>query len=677
MNITQRPDGQWRALSNEEIFNNKMLIGQIYRNELAKNLKELGYSIQSDNKGLFEIEGIDKKLIDHFSQRSEQIQQKVQELKESGLYPNANEQKLREIAALGSRVAKKDVDMNTVRESWNERLREQGYTKEQVQDSIKKAAEQTKQAEQNRTELKQSEYDTIRQAARIQTEQESTFTKEDVLKTAGKLSIGDYRISDMERAFHGLNKDKEIKQLDKNVYTTAEMLKIEHSIVKAVQNGHDSVQPISTKEYVEQGIKAFEQSRGFAMTQGQKKAVEHILTSKDRFLGIQGDAGTGKTTMLASVREQLEKAGYDVKGLGFTGKAAAEVEQQAGIKSQTIDSFLHQDKSEVQSGKEIWIVDEASMLGSQKMHELVKAAERADARVVFIGDTKQLQAVEAGRMFGKLQENGDLKTVRMSEVTRQQDQSYKEISETLANRKIDRAFDKLEKQNRVADISDRHERLNAIVKDYTGRDYKNTIIVTPRNADRNELNQLIRDDLKQQGKLDKKEHTFTVRESKNLNPTDKHFAQSYEVGDRIVANKAGMIGRAGAEGKVVAVDQQSHKITVQTKDLSEHRIDLKKDGQHLAVYQEKQQQFSQGEKVVFLKNDRSLNVKNGQIGEIKSIEKDGRAVIKMESGQEKKINIRSQYNYIDHGYAVTDYKSQGQTSKDVIYHADTDRKSVV
>lgn len=694
MNMTQRPDGQWRALSNEELFNNKMLIGQIYRNELAANLKELGYSIQSDNKGLFEIRGIDQKLNEHFSQRSEQIQQKVQELKESGLYPNANDQKMREIATLGSRVAKKDVDMSMVRESWDERLQSQGYTKEQVQESIQKAAEQTKQNEQSRTEPKPNEYDIVRQAARIQTEQESTFKKEDVLKTAGKLSVGEYRISDLERAFKELNGDKEIKTLDgKNgIYTTAEIQKIERDIVSKVQAGHDAKEAISTKEQVEQGIKNFEQARGFAMTRGQKDAVEHILTSKDCFVGIQGGAGTGKTSLLANVREQLERQDYNVRGLGFTGKAAAEVEQQAGIKSQTIDSFLHsgqrlesqttsyhygklsvEQNAGIKYGKEVWIVDEASMLGSYKMHDLMKAAEKADARIVFIGDTKQLQAVEAGRMFSKLQETGDLKTVRMSEVQRQKEEGYKDIVRNISDKKIDRAFDKLEKQDRISEIADRQERFNTIVKDYTSRDYRNTIIVTARNTDRNELNNAIREELKSQGKLSGQEHTFTVRESKNLSPTDKHFAQSYSEGDRIVANKAGIIGRAGREGKVTAVDQQNHKITVQTKDGKEHTINLKTQGQHLTTYREKEQSFLQGDKVVFLKNDKSLNVKNGQIGEIKSIEKDGRAVIRMETGRQTKINLKTQYSYVDHGYAVTDYKSQGQTSKNVIYHADTSK----
>src|SRR3990172_5547193 len=127
MNMTMRVEGKWRALASDKkkgdlLYGNKMLMGQIYRNELASNLKDLGYDVISDSKGLFEIRGMDRAVLNEFSSRKEQIDDKVRALKESGLYKGVNEQKLREIAALGSRVAKKDVDMNMVRSSWQATL---------------------------------------------------------------------------------------------------------------------------------------------------------------------------------------------------------------------------------------------------------------------------------------------------------------------------------------------------------------------------------------------------------------------------------------------------------------------------------------------------------------------------------------------------------------------------
>ena len=392
--------------------------------------------------------------------------------------------------------------------------------------------------------------------------------------------------------------------------------------------------------------------------------------------GIQGDAGSGKTTMLDTVRTIAEREGYHVHGLAFTGKAAAEMQQASGIKSQTIESFLAQERNDSACSKQLWTVDEASMLGSKKMSELFKAADKEGAKVLLIGDTKQLQAIEAGNMFAKLQETEAMNTVRMSENIRQKDSpEYQATVKDMADKKIATAFEKMEKGDRIHEIADRTERLSTIVRDYTARkDHNDNIIVTARNADRTELNQLIRAELKDQGKLAGPEHTFTVRESKHLSPVDKHFAENYQAGDIVISNQHHIIGRAGTEAKVISSDQQSHSLTVQRKDGKEHSIDLKEQGQHLSAYIEKQGQFMAGDKLVLLKNDRGLVVQNGHTGIIQSIEQDGKMVIGMESGKDLKINVNTQYNYIDHGYAVTAYKSQGQTSQHVIYHADTSKE---
>jgi ATP-dependent exoDNAse (exonuclease V) alpha subunit len=676
MNMTQREDGEWRALSNEELYNNKMYFGQYYRNELAANLRERGYEIESAHRGLFEVRGIDKDLRDHFSQRSEQIADKVKEIRAQ--YPHSEASKLREIAALGSRVAKQDVDKEAVREAWNERLKEQGYTKEGIHESTHKEAGQARQNEKERSEPAFNEYDYIRIATKDLTENESTFLKEAVLRNAGRLSVGRYRTGDLERAFDELRADKEIRQLDRNTFTTSEIQKIEKDIVKRVRHGQDKTESITTPEKVQEGLKEYEQAKRqgnpeYSLTEGQKSSVGHILTSRDKYVGIQGDAGTGKSTMLGAVRQQAESEGYEVRGLAKTGKAAEELEKNAGIRSQTIDSFLLQGK-EASGGRQLWVIDEASMVGSRQFRELIIRSEQAEAKVVYVGDHKQEQAIDAGAPFQKLQESGVLKTVEMNEITRQSGE-YRETSQDLAARRIDRAFDRLERNEKIRAISDRAERIKTMVKDYTGRpDYKDTIIVTARNDDRTELNDSIRKELKSLGRLDEKEHTFTVRASRNLSPEDRHFAQSYREGDVIYSTRAGVMGRAGSEGKITSVDHRNHAITAKDKDGREHVIDLIKDGGRISVYGEKEASFSEGDKVIFLKNDRGLEVKNGQCGTVRRVDEEGHMSVQMESGREVEFNVRSQYNYIDHGYAVTSYKSQGQTSRDVIYHADTRRE---
>lgn len=783
-NITQREDGQWRALSNEQLYDNKMMLGQHYRNELAANLKELGYTCKSDEKGLFEVQGVDQKLMDHFSQRKEQIDQKVAEFKEAGKYENLSEPEIREKACLASRSAKQDVDIATVKENFGKDLKELGYSKEGIIEDTKEATAKAKEAETQRTEPKMNEYDYVRLATKAITEQESTFSKEDVLKVAGKMATTEERISSLDKAFDEMNKgkDKDIVQLvekdgkskREDVYTTKEMLKTEKEIVEKVQAGKDKMEPVMTKERVQEGLKSYQEKAGFDMTQGQMEAASHILTSKDRVIGIQGDAGSGKTTMLAAARSGLEAEGYTVRGLSFTGKAASEIEAASGIKSQTLHSFLNSfdtkyrqetewsvvmtkgagngntlsatvqgmgaggstmthrvgdklsistdDKGnqymrasqgrisgfkqvtesekerddpkahnvmringegkvtsislahkDLSKDKQCWVVDEASMVGSKQMHALMEKAEKVGAKVVLIGDTKQLQAVDAGKMFSKLQQDKALETVRMSEVLRQKDEGYKAVVKDVTEKKIDKAFDKLEGKGKVTEIKDKDERLAAVTKEFTTGDHKGTIIVTARNSDRNELNAAIRNELKEQGKLKGEEQIFTVREAKNHGAVDKHFAQSYKEGDLVISKAAGVIGKAGVESRVTAVDDVNHKISVHTKGGKDWDIDLKKSGKDISAYTEKKQGFMEGDKVVFTKNDSKLGVQNGLTGEIKGVDKEGNMSVKLDSGKDIKFNIR-QYSYIDSGYAVTDYKAQGQTSEKVIYHADTSKE---
>ncbi len=678
MNMTQREDGQWRALSNEELYNNKMHIGQIYRNELAVELKEINYAIKTDSRGFFEIQGIDQKVLDEFSRRSEQIQSAMEDLKKQ--YPDASESKIKEMACLDSRVAKKDVNMDDVRQTWQERLEKLGYTKEQIQASVQKAAEEMRAIERGQGHENNPEKTAgagVAAAGRIITEQESVFSRKDLQDTAMKMSIGDARIDDIERAIERAERNGDLIRLDEGKYTTHEMIRIENDIVEKVRDGHGKAEALDA-EKVQAGIQEYEKEKGFYLSENQKNAISHILTSKDSVIGIQGDAGTGKTTALQVMREIASRHGYEVKGYAYTGKAAEEIEKASGIQSRTLHSFLGE-KTEATAGtKEIWVVDEASMMGSRQMHGLLERAEAAGAKVAMVGDTKQLQSIEAGRMFQKLQETGDMKTVRMSEVQRQKTEDYRDIVKDISEKRFEKAMEKLENTGKIHEIADRQQRIDAIVKDYTDSK-KDTIIVTALNKDRNEINDRIHSELMRQGRIGQQEYEFNVRESKNLSPIEKHFGQNYEKGDIVIANHAGIMGRAGTEGKVTRVDHQNHRIEVETRGKNresvKHEIDLKEHGQNLAVYREKQQSFSQGEKVVFQKNDRSLGVKNGQTGTIESIDKDGRATVKMHDGQEKKINLSTQYNYIDRGYAVTSYKSQGQTADRVIFHSVATEKS--
>lgn len=730
-NMTQRPDGEWRAVANEKLFARENLIA-LYENELSNQLKERGYSVSLENRGsgnslYATLDGIDQKVLEQFSKRSEQIDKAIDALLEE--YPNAGSGELRQMACLDTRQPKQAVDRETLDKSWNQQLENLGISKEHIQQGIEKASERARQAETERVDPKMSEYGLIKLAAQVVNEQESTFSKEVLMKTAARLSAGEQSIEKLERAFNELTIPRQIVTLDSKggIYTTREMQQIEKEIVRQVKSGHDAVPAVFSKEQVENIIT----DKYPHLTSDQTAAVEHILTASDRIIGVQGDAGTGKTSILRVVREQLEGRGFRVRGLSFTGKAASEIEQGSGIKSMTLHSFLnnldrypisenpsnysdvfqerllqrgleamnteatlgntaytnpekigstaimHEDElikkpeNRIQRGKEVWVVDEASMVGSRQTHALMKAAQKAEARVVLIGDARQLQAIEAGKMFAMLQEKGAMKTVEMKEILRQRDETYKDIVRDIASRRVDTAFHKMENAGKIQEIANREDRLSAIVKDYTAsKDFRDTIVVTALNKDRNELNSKIRQELKARGKLGGREYNFRVRESKGLNPVDRHFGQSYHVGDIVTINKGGAGVKVGAQGRVSKVDERNHTITLDVRG-QEKVIDVRKHGDKTGAYSEKLAGFVEGDKIVFLKNDkRGLGVENGKTGEIKSIDEKGNITVKTDAGKDVRFNIEK-YNYIDHAYAVTDYKSQGQTSKEVIFHTDT------
>jgi conjugative relaxase-like TrwC/TraI family protein len=668
LNMTQREDCAWRAISNEQFFDRKIELGQVYRNALAKIItQDLGYAITSDNKGLFEIKGIDKEVLDAFSGRSPQIEVKVSKLRE--LYPNANEQKLREWATLDSRQAKKDVDIETVQQDWSDRLHNLGYTKEALVDAAKKAAEKSFSNTLDANEA-------IKKAAEILTSQESVFTQGQLLKEAGKLSIGKEDFSSLEKALDQSINDANIIKLSGQNLTTMEMLKIESHIVEQVRNGQNKLSPIIDEKSVHALIQEKENeliANGYvSLKSDQIEAIKHILTSTDVYIAIQGDAGTGKT-FAVGIAKEVAGDNTAIRGLTYTGKAASELES-VGIPSSTLHSFLG--TSNIAAGivhdKETWIVDESSMVGSRQLDALLSKANETGSRVVLIGDHKQLQSLDAGNMFQQLQTRGIIKTVVMDDVIRQSNNpEYLRLVKSFSSKLIDEAFSRLE-DGKITEIQDRAERLNTVTNDYIKGEHLSKILVVTRNTDRNELNGLIREELKSQDKLTAQDYSFTVRESKNLNAVDKHFARSYREGDIVFAQRAGIIGRAGTEGKIISVDHDSNSITTEKKDGSIHNINLIKDGDKISAYTEKSQSFTTGDKIVFLKNDKMLGVSNGSTGIIRNIDGEGNISAELNGNIEISFNT-NHYPYLDAGYAITDYKSQGQTAKEVIVYTDTAR----
>ena len=178
---------------------------------------------------------------------------------------------------------------------------------------------------------------------------------------------------------------------------------------------------------------------------GQRRAIEEVLISRDRIQGLQGYAGVGKTTVLSAIREAAERNGYTVEGFAPTSRAARQL-RESGISADTLQRFLTrgtQSNAEPRA-RHLYMIDESSLASTKQVREFLAKLESGD-RVLFVGDTRQHQGVEAGKPFEQLVEAG-MKTVRLDQIVRQQNPELKAAVEHLARGEMATGIELLQRQ---------------------------------------------------------------------------------------------------------------------------------------------------------------------------------------------------------------------------------------
>ena len=178
-----------------------------------------------------------------------------------------------------------------------------------------------------------------------------------------------------------------------------------------------------SREVVQQAIK------GWALNEDQRGVVAHVLAGQDRVSGVQGSAGTGKTTALRAVRKLAEDRGLQLVGVAPSASAAREL-GRSGMDSQTLAALATRQYPGL-NDKTLVVLDEAGMVSARDMHALLQAADQAGARVLLVGDTQQLKAVQAGRPFAQLQHAG-MACAQLQEIQRQQEPELKRAVELAA-----------------------------------------------------------------------------------------------------------------------------------------------------------------------------------------------------------------------------------------------------
>jgi ATP-dependent exoDNAse (exonuclease V) alpha subunit len=501
-------------------------------------------------------------------------------------------------------------------------------------------------------------------------ERRTIFEERRLLATALGRATGNATLREVRSALedrlksHELVEERGPTRSALRAFTTEEALSIERALVASVQLEHGTHESILSLKQARSVLDRFE------LTEGQRSAAELILSTQDGIVGVQGYAGTGKTTALRTVREIAEAAGYEVDGFAPSAAAAGVLQKEAGIPSQTVASHFIDVASDShdRGTPKLWIVDEASMLGNKDALHMIRTATEARAHLVLVGDWDQLPSVDAGAPFRLLAAKG-MALTSIDEIVRQKNPVLKlAVENTIARTGAE--LDLLAPA--IREIRDRGARLDAVANAFLEQPLDESVLVlTSSNVDRRALNGRIRAGLVADGRLSERQQSTEVLVAKGFTGAESQEASNYRVGDVVRFHRS--YKRFGIEKSeyltVESIDPNSNTITLEGKSIGwkPHRA------ARVEVYERESRELAVGDRIRWTRSDRSLQRRNGELARITEIRGDHAIVIA--NGTERRLELGADRHW-DYAYASTVHAAQGRTADSVILHLDSERSEI-
>ncbi|MEL7142368.1 MAG: MobF family relaxase, partial [Cyanobacteria bacterium J06573_11] len=655
INATQLENGKWQSISNDEALNNVKLLGEIYQNELAVELQKLGYAIEPQGNGTFECKGYNKDVLNLFSTRSQQIEQYIEKweaaLQEKGGKPLHPKQKKQ--ATLATRLRKKTVPREVLLNGWETSI----------------STNETRLPEVPQTEpvsVQSQATTSATEGVSHAAERESVFKREKAERFALEHHLGEQSFSELQSAMTDVG-----LIAAKDRFTTEDAIARELDTIAIMESGQGQENVIANLTDVLQ-LTEHEDT----LTTGQYTAILETAISHDTVMAWQGVAGAGKTYSLKLLSQLATERGYAVTGYAPSAQAANVLSEEANIEGNTVARLLRSnDRNGYQNNyknaadkKAIWIVDEAGLLSAKDAHALLTKAQTNQARVLLVGDTRQLSAVEAGNPFKSLQSAG-MKTSYLEESRRQKSEALRKSVVCLAAGEPTEGLDHLSMAGMITELKSTEERHQSITYDYLSlppETRQKTLILSGTNLERLALTAELRAALQTEGSLGQDVFTFESLRSRDRTAAQLKYASAYEIGDVVVPvkdyHRYGMKRRG--QYRVIDKDIEHNRLTLQGPDNKPFSFDPATCADK-TTYQVQQLAVGKGEQLRWTRNEAVKGVRNGQLVTVEQIAANGSATLKDAKGNAIAVELSGQ-QYLDYALVSTTYSSQGKTAEQVL-----------
>lgn len=661
-NATERADGTTRALQERGFFESQQFATAVYQSELTFRLRELGYEIAPGRSGAPEIKGYSQEYLDASSQRQNQI---LEHMRQNGLsgfeaaeisaHVTRDKKQIQSPAEVLAAHRKLAVEFGNQPDQVVAQARERSQGK-----AIEHAPEKTNLAAQEAVTFARE-----RSFEREAVTDERTLFRDALRRGMGETTYGQVRASVEARLasgeFHLVSGQKHDTARQ---FTTAATIRAEKEVLQGMQQGQGRAEQIMPVQ-----LALAHTAKYSGLNSAQRTAAEEILTCRDMVQGLQGSAGAGKTTALLTVREAAEQRGYIVEGFAPTSRAARQL-RDSGISADTLQGFLARFR---QPGPErhLYIVDESSLASTKQVRDFLGRLGSGD-RVLLIGDTRQHQGVEAGKPFEQLV-NAGMKTAKLDKIVRQKDPELLHAVEHFSRGEVAEGIALLQQQGRITEIADPQKRIASIARNYADSP-SNTIIVSPDNASRHQINQAVHAELQSRGIVESENHSLRVLMPRSeMTGADRAWAARYEVGDvlRYTHGSKEYGIEHGSYTRVVAGDPKANLLTVEKPDGEQITYDPSRL-RGISAYREIERDFAVGDRLQFTAPNKELGVANRDLGTVQEIAGNGAMTFRVDGSEDRIVTFNpAEMRHFDHGYAVTSHSSQGLTSERVLVNMDT------